>query len=133
MTTKPLPDITAVNALFWEGTAAGELRVRRCRSCGARFRFVHEWCPSCWSSDIGWEAVSGRGRIATFTVVHTPPYPAFEDVVPFVLALVDLDEGVRMMCNIVGCAPENVRIGMPVAVTFEDRGGIALPQFSPAG
>jgi uncharacterized OB-fold protein len=131
MSAKPKPDIHALNAPFWEGTAKGELRIRHCASCGARFRFTHAWCPSCWSSVIGWEVASGRGTVATYSVVHLAPYAAFADIAPYVLALVDLEEGVRMMCNIVDCDPREVRIGMPVSVQFEDRGGTALPQFRP--
>lgn len=132
MSAKPQPEINTLNAPFWEGTAIGELRVRHCAKCDARFRFTHAWCPNCWAADPGWEVASGRGMVATFSIVHLAPYEAFKDVAPYVLALVDLDEGVRMMCNIVECDPHDVHIGMPVSVVFEDRGGIALPQFRPA-
>ena len=132
MSAKPKPDITPLNAPFWEGTAKGELRICSCRRCDARFRFTHPWCPNCWSGDLGWEVASGMGTLATFSIVHLAPYAAFEDVAPYVLALVDLDEGVRMMCNIVGCDPRDVQIGMRVKVQYEDRGGVKLPQFTPA-
>jgi uncharacterized OB-fold protein len=131
MSAKPQPDVTALNAPFWEGTSQGELRIRKCGHCNARFRFTHAWCPNCWSGNLGWEVASGRGTVATYSVVHLAPHAAFEDVAPYVLALVDLDEDVRMMCNIVGCDPKEVRIGMRVRVMFEDRGGIMLPQFTP--
>jgi hypothetical protein len=132
MSAKPQPEITPLNAPFWEGTAKGELRIRKCGKCGACFRFTHAWCPECWAADPGWEVASGRGRLATFSIVHLAPYAAFEDVAPYVLALVDLEEGVRMMSNIIECDPRQVSIGMELELIFEDRGGIALPQFRPA-
>ncbi len=107
----------------------GELRIRRCNSCQARFRFAYYLCPQCWSDRLGWEKARGRGKITHFTVVHQAPYPAFEDVAPYVLALIELDEGVRMMSNIIQCSPNEVFIGAHVAVTFESRGEVHLPMF----
>jgi uncharacterized protein len=128
---KPVPTITDMNRPYFEGTALGELRVRHCARCGARFRFAHEWCPECWNLDIGWEKVSGRGIVSNFSVIHQAPYPAFDDMAPYVLALIQLTEGVRMMSNVIGCDPGDVHVGMPVSVTFEKREGIALPMFKP--
>lgn len=132
MNAKPKPDITSLNAPFWEGTAKGELRIQHCDACGANFRFTHPWCPSCWAADPGWTVASGEGVVATYSVLHIAPFAAFQDSLPYVLALIDLKEGVRMMANVVECDPKDVRIGMPVNVIYEDRDGIALPQFRPA-
>jgi hypothetical protein len=132
MTAKPQPKVTSLNAPFWEGTASGELRLQHCRACDALFRFTHPRCPCCWSDELDWKNSRGEGQVAAFTVVHVAPFPAMESSVPYVLALVDLKEGVRMMSNIVACAPGEVRVGMAVSVTFEDRGGISLPQFQPS-
>lgn len=131
MSAKPKPDITSLNAPFWDGTGRGELRVQHCRKCDARFRFTHFRCPECWSDDLDWQIAKGTGVVATFSVVHVAPFEAFADRLPYVLALIDLDEGVRMMANIVDCEPNSVTIGMPVEVLFEDRDGIALPQYRP--
>jgi len=120
-----------MNRAYWEGTAKNELRVCKCNRCGARFRFAHEWCPECWNLELGWEKVSGHGTVTNFSVVHQAPYPAFEDVAPYVLALIQLAEGVRIMSNVIGCDPEKVRVGMPVKVTFEKRGDFAIPMFQP--
>jgi len=133
MSEKPVPDITPNNREFFEGCAQGELRIRLCHNCGARFRFAHGWCPQCWSSDIGWEVASGRGSITHVTVVYQPPLPAFEPQLPYALVLVELDDGVRMMGNVIGCDPESVRIGLPVEVFYEPRGEVMIPQFRPAG
>lgn len=129
MTEKPLPEVTEMNRAFFEGTALGELRVRRCPRCDARFRFAHEWCPECWSLELGWEKVSGLGTVTHFSVVHHPPSDAFET--PYVIALVTLDVGVRVMGNILGCEPDEVRIGLPVRTVFEERGSVFLPMFVP--
>lgn len=132
MSAKPKPDITRLNAPYWDGTAKGELRIQHCNTCGANFRFTHPWCPSCWAADPGWIVARGTGVVATFSVLHIAPFAAFEDRLPYTLALIDLDEGVRMMANIVECDPKDVKIGMPVTVVYEDRDGVALPQFRPA-
>lgn len=132
MSEKPVPEITGLNRDYFEGCAQGELRVRRCHACGERFRFAHAWCPQSWSEDLGWERASGLASVSHFTIVHQAPVPAFQAESPYVLAMVELDEGVRMMTNIVGCPPQDVCIGMRVAVRFEARGETALPVFAPA-
>ena len=128
MTAKPVPDVTEMTRIFFEGCAKGELRLRRCPSCAARFRFAYEWCPNCWSLDLVWEKASGFGKVTHYSVVYVSPSDAFET--PYVLALIELDEGVRMMSN-VKCDPDEVRIGLPVKVTFEKRGEVSLPMFVP--
>jgi uncharacterized OB-fold protein len=132
MTGKPIPEITELNRAFFAGCAQGELRLRRCPACGARFRFAHAWCPECWSPDIIWEPASGRATVTHFSVVHQAPSAAFQAGAPYVLALVDLVEGVRLMTNIVGCDPAEVHVGMAVAAIFEQRGDVYLPVFRPA-
>ncbi|MGE3690117.1 MAG: Zn-ribbon domain-containing OB-fold protein [Novosphingobium sp.] len=131
MSEKPVPEISELNREYFEGCMEGELRVRTCNACGARFRFAHALCPQCWSADMSWERVSGRATVSHFTVVHQAPVPAFQAESPYVLAMVELDEGVRMMTNIVGCDPESVIIGMKVAVGFEARGDLLIPVFAP--
>ena len=131
MSSKPVPEIGTLNREYFEGCALGELRLRRCLACGAKFRFAHEWCPVCWSAELGWEKASGRGRVSHFSIVHQAPSPAFEGDLPYVIALIELEEGVRMMSNITGCAPQDVHIGMAVEVRFEIRGAVAIPVFEP--
>lgn len=128
MTTKPVPHVTDTNRLYFEGCAKGELRLRSCPKCQALFRFAREWCPKCWSTELDWVKASGLGKVTHFSVVYQPPSDAFET--PYVLALIELDEHVRMLSN-VKCAPDQVRIGMPVRVTFEVRGEVHLPMFVP--
>jgi len=129
--SKPVPDVTALNREYFEGCAAGELRVRHCPKCDAVFRFSYTWCPECWSPEIDYRVASGKATVTHFSVVHRAPYEAFDEEVPYVVALVDLEEGVRMMCNVIGCAPDSVHIGMKVKVCFEQRGDVTIPQFTP--
>jgi uncharacterized OB-fold protein len=129
--TKPVPVVSEMNRLYFEGCAKGELRVRHCTRCGAHFRFAHLWCPYCWSGELDFAIASGRGKVTNFCVVHQAPYPAFQDAVPYVLALIELEEGVRMLSNVIDCAPEAVSIGLPVRVTFQQRGSVSLPMFVP--
>jgi len=128
MSGKPVPEITEMNRAFFEGTARGELRLRHCRSCDAVFRFVHPLCPDCWSDALDHVVASGKGTVESFTIVHMPPYEAWAADVPYVIALIKLEEGVRMMANIDGDGAD-VAVGMPVEVWFERRDDVAIAQF----
>jgi uncharacterized OB-fold protein len=130
---KPIPAPTRETAPYWEGCKRGELLIQRCAECGHYQFFPRMYCSQCISERVAWVRASGRAKVATFTIVRRPVSSAFADDVPYVVALVTLAEGPTMMTNIVGCAPEQVAIGMEVAVTFERRGEeIAIPQFAPA-
>ena len=108
--------------------------MQQCGACGARRYYPRALCPSCLSSDTAWVLSSGRGTVYTYTVTYQNQAPGFREELPYVLAYVELDEGVRMLTNIVGCAPEDVKIGMPVEVTFEDvTPDVTLPKFKPQG
>lgn len=126
-----LPAVTPETEHFWRGGAQGELVILRCTSCGTYIHPPAPVCPSCLSREQKPEAVSGRGEIVTFTVNHHPWNPTV--AVPYVIALVELDEqkGLRLATNIVACAPEEVRIGMRVRVTFLEREDVWLPLFEP--
>lgn len=129
----PLPD--DVTKEFWESARGHRLSIQRCASCQ---RFNHapsRACPSCGSEDLGFTEVSGRGTLYSYTVISDPPGPGFRDLVPFVVAVVELAEQPRllMVANLVDIDPAAVRIGLDVEVTFEDLGdGCVLPQFKPA-
>jgi len=132
MSGGPLPTPSPISQPYFEGTKIGELRVCECRSCGALFRFIRELCPKCWSDDLGIKVCSGRGTVVARVIVHTPPYESMNGRTPYVLALVELEEGVTMMSNVVDCDPSSVGIGDRVALTWEERGEYVLPQFRPA-
>ncbi|MGD9995684.1 MAG: Zn-ribbon domain-containing OB-fold protein [Ilumatobacteraceae bacterium] len=129
--TRPLPRPTALSTPFWDACREHRLIVQRCTSC-ATFVFVpQEFCPSCLGTGLEWVESNGVGTIVTFTVVWRPQTPAFD--VPYVVAVVRLDEGYEMMTNIVDVEPDEVAIGAAVTVRFvELPGEVTLPCFAPA-
>ncbi len=131
MTEAPVPVQQGVAGPFWEAARQGRLVAQRCQGCGHIFLPPRRWCPRCWSSELEWTPCSGRGRVYSFTVVHQAPSPFFQERAPYVLAIVELEEGPRLMANIVGVEPGRVHIDMAVQVTFERRGEVSIPQFTP--
>jgi uncharacterized OB-fold protein len=117
---KPLPHRTALAMPFWEGTRERELRLQRCMRCGA-YRFPPQvLCRECLYEGTEWVATSGRGTVFSYVVQHRPATPAFADDVPYVVAVVELEEGPLILTNIVGCGRDEVSVGMPVEVDFVD-------------
>ncbi len=130
---KPFPVPSLETRPYWDGCKAHELRIQRCMACGKHQFYPRLYCAQCFSDRVEWVKASGRAKVATFTIVRRPVSPAFADEVPYVVALVTLEEGPTMMTNIVGIAPEQVEIGMPVTVTFDDWSEeISIPKFKPA-
>ena len=127
---KPLPHPTADTKPFWDGCRAHELRFQKCGECG-HIRWPASFlCPKCHSRDTAWIRAKGCGKIYSYVVYHRAYHQAFEEEVPYVVALVELEEGPRMLTNIVGSRPEEVGCDMPVVVAWEDiKEGIALPKF----
>ncbi len=129
---KPLPSPSAVSRPFWEGTKARELRLQRCRDCGQHIFYPRSICPFCLSEHLEWVVASGRGKVHSYTVVRRAMNPAFQPDVPYVLAIVELEEGPRLTTNIIGCPPEEARVDMPVKATYDDvTPDIALLKFEP--
>lgn len=127
----PFPDPrTAEAAHFFDAAAQGHLELQRCEGCATVWFYPRPACVACGAETYTWFAASGRGRVHSYSIVHRAPTPAFRDRVPYVVALIDLDEGPRMMTNLVGDDALAVAIGDAVEVLFEDRGeGRKLPQF----
>src|SRR5947207_1418829 len=128
----PLPALEPESERFWRACRAGRLEITRCRACGWYIHPPRPICPRCQARDLGWEAVSGRATLVSYTVNHQRWMPGME--VPYTIGLVELVEqaDLRLTTNIVGCAPDAVEIGMPVRVTFRDVSDeIALPLFEP--
>ena len=118
---------------YWEGAARGELVLQRCRDCGLVQHRPRGICAHCLSSSIDHFVASGRGTVHTFTVIHQNQMRAFRGACPYVLAYVDLEEGPRLMTNIVDCDPATVRIGQAVVPDFSPcKNGLAVPRFRPA-
>ena len=129
-TSIPLPRPTALSRPHWDGCKAGALRVQRCRDCG-HFVFIPQpICTRCQAAALEWVESTGRGVVYSYTAVHRPPRPAF--AAPYVVAIVELEEGWHMLTNLVDVAPETVRVGMPVEVVFRAMSAeITLPYFRP--
>jgi uncharacterized OB-fold protein len=107
---------------YWEGIAQGELRIQYCRQCRRHVFYPRSLCPHCHSEDLTWVVASGRGTIYSYTVAHRAFGP-FATEVPFVIAIVELEEGVRMLTRILDAPRERLRIGAAVRVTFEPVAG----------
>lgn len=128
---RKLPSLTPETSPFWQGGSTGVLNIYHCAACSRLFHPPAPVCPKCLSPEVGPQAVSGRGRVFSYTVNHQAWLPGLQ--VPYVVAIVELVEqsGLRFVSNIVGIAPADVRIGMPVRVTFEQVEDVWLPLFRP--
>ncbi len=129
--TLPLPTPNAESQAFWDACADGRLTFAHCTACGSVQFPPQKSCTACGGVTGEASQASGQGTVFTYTINHRAPGPAFAARAPYVIALVDLAEGPRLMMNVINCAPEDVTIGMPVRVTFEQRGEMALPQAEP--
>ena len=132
---KPLPTVVGETRPYWESCRRGELMIQRCDRCGEYQFYPRGICANCWSDDgIRWVQASGKGTVWTYTVTYQNRTPGFAEMVPYVLAVVELEEGVKMFTNIVDCNPREVTIGMPVEVTFvRATEQITVPYFRPVG
>ncbi len=129
---KPIPEVQPWTEEFWKATKQHRLLIQKCGSCASLIFYPRKRCPECWSLDLGWQEAAGTAKVHTFTIVRDMVEPKFMPDLPYVLAMVDLDENIRMMTRIVECDPEVVKIGMNVEVVFEDiTDQHALPLFRP--
>jgi uncharacterized protein len=131
----PLPSPQPETDFYWERARAHELWLMRCDACGTTYFYPRPICPHCFSRETRWVQSSGRGTLYAFSIVERPPTPAFQDRVPYITALIELEGGARLPTNLVDVAPDPavIRIGMAVEVLFEDVSeDISLPKFRPA-
>lgn len=134
--SKPLPKSDPVTAPFWDSVARGKMEIQRCDDCSTFVFYPRALCPWCSSRALSWTPVSGRGRIYSMTIVHRPTNAAFKADSPYVVALIQLDEGCRMMSNVVGAnaSPDDLRIGMHVEVVYDPvTDQVTLPKFRLTG
>jgi hypothetical protein len=118
---------------YFAHCAQSELVVQRCSACGVLRHYPRPHCIACLSPDYTWLTCSGKGTLHTFTVVRQNANPRFAPRLPYIVAIVELEEGVRMLTEVSGSAPEDVRIGMPLTVRFDDEpDGLRVPRFVPA-
>ncbi len=130
---KPLPELGELNTPFWHAARAGTLAMQECGDCHhIRYPISHV-CPKCLSETYGWTALSGRGTVFSSIVFHQVYHPAYKGEVPYNVSIVQLDEGPRMVSNVVGVPPSEVAVGQRVAVVFDPvNDEIAIPRFRPA-
>ena len=126
----PLPRPTALSEPHWSGCREGRLMVQHCKDCGSHIFIPQPRCNQCQSDALEWVESSGRGTVYSFTEVHRPPKPQFD--APYMVAIIELEEGWHMLSNLVGCEPGDVAVGMPVKVHFKAMNEeITLPYFEP--
>ncbi len=124
----PLPRPTALSQPFWEACQQGKLTVQRCDDCETLTFIPQPCCGNCLSENLSWVESSGRGTLYSYSTVYRPQQPSFE--VPYTVVIVELEEGYHMLSNLIGTEPEDVKIGLPLEVVFEERSEeITLPFF----
>lgn len=126
-----LPALSDLNRPFWEACAAGELHLQACSGCGHLRYPISEVCPRCLSGEYAWQALSGRGVVLSWVYFQRSYNAAWEGRVPYNVVLVQLVEGPRMFSNVVPLGRQDLHVGMPLEVVFEDEDGIWLPRFRP--
>ena len=127
----PEPIVNPDSAPYWAAARDEKLKIQKCAECGTLRFFPRHLCTECGSDNTEWAEISGRGSVQSFTIVHRAAFPEFQAITPYVVALIDLEEGPRMMTNIVGDDALDVEIDDAGEVCFEDRGteGAKVPQF----
>jgi len=126
------PEVTTHTRPFWDATREGRLVIQWCSACDRPVWYPREVCPRCLGHDHEWREASGAGTVNAVTVMHRPGTAHMADRVPYAVAMIDLPEGIRMMSNVVGCEPDDVRPGMRVRLTWEVLSdGRRLPLFEP--
>ena len=129
---KPLPAVDEDNKPFWDYCKQHELRMQKCLKCGKLHYPASMICPHCHHLESEWVKLSGKGRVYSFIVVHRVYHPGFANEVPYTVATIELEEGTRLLSNVIRCQPKDVRVGMPVKVVFEDvTEEFSLPKFQP--
>ncbi len=127
---RPLPSPTALTEPFWKAAAEHRLVAQCCDACGRLRHYPRPMCPVCYATQTSWQQLSGRGHIYSYSVAHRAFHPFWADRVPYMIATIELEEGIRMLSEMPDLAPESVAIGLPVMVDFEPiEAGLTLPLF----
>ena len=126
---KPVPRPAPESAPYWAAARERRLSIPKCEDCSGYWFPPSRTCPHCLSGNVTFSDVSGRGKVYSFVTFHRVYHPAFEGETPYVVALIELEEGPRLLSNIVGVAPEDVRCESAVEVVFEDVGEATIPKF----
>lgn len=126
---KPLPEPSVESQPFWSALNEGRLVIQRCAACKALRHYPRPVCPECYSFDYDWAEASGNGTIHSWTVAHHAFHPGFKEDLPYTLATVDLEEGVRLVAPVRGLNGRKMQVGQAVRVVFRSAdGGQALPE-----
>jgi uncharacterized protein len=129
VTSRPAPFPDAVTRPFWDGCARHELLLQRCSGCGAAVFYPRAVCPACGSASLSWERAGGGATLYSYTVARRPTHRRLADRVPYVIAIVELDEGPRMTSTVVDADPDTLAIGQRLRVGFEDQEDFTVPVF----
>jgi len=128
--TKPLPTLQGLTQEFYDWCGERELRFQRCSECSAWRHVPREMCAECGSFRCEWAPSSGRGTVFTWTVVARALHPAFKDALPYAPVVIEMEEGVRILSEVLDCPLDELEIGMPVEVVFDEvTPGVTLPKF----
>jgi len=131
---KPLPLVTELNRPHWEGAKRHEYLIQQCDECGYRWFPPRGSCSRCLSTSYTWAKSRGKGKLFSFVVYHQAWLPGFKEELPYNVAIIELEEGVRLINNVVGVPNDKLRVGMPVEVTFEEVApDVAIPKFQAVG
>lgn len=129
---KPLPAISSLNKPYWDGLKNRELRMQKCDGCGKIWYPPAPLCPKCWSRKFTWARLIGRGQVSSWVIFHQSYFRGYDNDIPYNVAEVELDEGPRLLTNLVEVKTEAIRAGMPVEIVFEDvTDEITLAKFRP--
>lgn len=130
---RPIPQITPELRPFFEASKQGQLVVQKCANCGTLRFPPRRMCSNCLSREASWTPVSGEGEVYSFIIMHRVYHPAFANQVPYAVAMIKLKEGAKMISNVIGINPHEIKCGMPVKVSFEKLDDeVTLPMFRPA-
>ncbi len=130
--TKPMPAVSSLNRPYWEGLKQHRFVLPKCNACGKTWYPPTPFCPACWSWSFAWQPLSGRGRVNSWVVFHQAYFSSFKDDIPYNVAEVELEEGPRLLTNLVEVDNVDIRIGMPVEIRFDDvTDEITLAKFKP--
>jgi len=134
MSVRLIPPSTELTQPYWDGARQEQLVMQQCADCAETIFPPRANCPKCGSAALSWRTLSGKGVIYTYTVAHRAPHPVLNGQTPIVIAVVESEEGPRMISNVTGCDPSDVEVGMSVQVAFEeiDDSDVVLPVFKPA-
>lgn len=129
---RPLPEPSLDDKAHWEGLKRHEFLIQKCNDCGVLQHPARPMCPACRSLNRGWQKASGRGTLYSYTIIYQATHPWWRDKVPYNVAVVELQEDVRVVSNVVGVPNEKLKVGMPLEMIFEDAAeDITLPMFQP--